>query len=224
MAHGLDGIETASTSAYELDGAGAFECIFARVNRLIVLLSSIALVAASLVLTYSVGSRYFFHFSTDWQDELSVFLIVGAVFMSSAAIQARRGHVAIEAIAAVLPPGVNRLRQLLVDIASFAFCAFFAWKSWTLLEEAWSEDYHSGSTWGPPLWIPYSLMAVGMTLLSIQLLLQVIPELRRTKAYFAHVEPQARRHGRTWSGHPRLARSTKGVDARDEPAHDGGET
>jgi len=96
MAHGLDGIETASTAAYELDAAGALERIFARVNQLIVLLSSIALVIASLVLTYSVASRYFFHFSTDWQDELSVFLIVGAVFMSSAAIQARRGHVAIE--------------------------------------------------------------------------------------------------------------------------------
>jgi TRAP-type C4-dicarboxylate transport system permease small subunit len=182
MAHGLDGVETASTASYELDAAGAFERTLARVNYVIVLLSSIALVIASLVLTYSVASRYFFHFSTDWQDELSVFLIVGAVFMSSSAIQARRGHVAIEAIVALLPPSVNRIRQLLVDIASFAFCAFFAWKSWTLLEEAWSEDYHSGSTWGPPLWIPYSLMAVGMTLLSVQILLQVIPELRRTRA------------------------------------------
>ncbi len=38
------------------------------------------------------------------------------------------------------------------------------------------DDYHSGSTWGPPLWIPYSLMTVGMTLLSMQLLLQVIDE------------------------------------------------
>jgi TRAP-type C4-dicarboxylate transport system permease small subunit len=65
---------------------------------------------------------------------------------------------------------------------SFAFCAYFAWKSWTLLEEAWTDNYHSGSTWGPPLWIPYSLMAVGMTLLSVQLLLQVIGFFRRDAA------------------------------------------
>jgi TRAP-type C4-dicarboxylate transport system permease small subunit len=144
-----------------------------------VLLSSIALVIAAFVLTYSVASRYFFHFSTDWQDELSVFLIVGAVFMSSAAIQARRGHVGIEAIVGLLSPGVNRVRQILVDIASLLFCGFFAWKSWILLEEAWVDNFHSGSTWGPPLWIPYSLMTIGMTLLSVQLLLQVIAQLRR---------------------------------------------
>jgi len=111
-----------------------------------------------------------------------VFLIVGAVFMSSAAIQAQRGHVAIEAIVVLLPPGANRIRQILVDIASLWFCAYFAWKSWALLAEAWTENYHSGSTWAPPLWIPYSLMTAGMMLLSLQLLLQVIGQLRRRPA------------------------------------------
>src|SRR5215475_2971130 len=176
MVHTLDAVETSRAPATVAGGVA--ERALALANRAIVLLSSIALVAASLVLTYSVVSRYFFHFSTDWQDELSVFLIVGAVFMSGAAIQAQRGHVAIEAIVGLLPARTNHIRQLVVDFASFAFCAFFAWKSWTLLDEAITENYHSGSTWGPPLWIPYSLMSVGMTLLSLQLLLQVVAQLR----------------------------------------------
>jgi TRAP-type C4-dicarboxylate transport system permease small subunit len=178
MAVGLDGIETESLAASSAGAASVADRILARVNQVIVLLSSVALVAAAFVLTYSVASRYFFHFSTDWQDELSVFLIVGAVFMSSAAIQARRGHVGIEAVASLLSPCANRIRQLLVDIASLVFCSYFAWKSWILLEEAWVDNFHSSSTWGPPLWIPYSLMTAGMTLLSIQLLLQVIGQLR----------------------------------------------
>jgi TRAP-type C4-dicarboxylate transport system permease small subunit len=181
--HGLDAVETATVAAAPAtDAASPVERALAAVNRVIVIVSSFALIIASGVLTYSVASRYFLHFSTDWQDELSVFLIVGAVFMSSAAIQARRGHVAIEAIVGLLPERANRVRQWLVDLASLVFCGFFAWKSWTLLDEAWTEDYHSGSTWGPPLWIPYSLMAVGMTLLSLQLLLQVVRPQARARS------------------------------------------
>ncbi len=156
--------------------------VLALVNRAIVLVSSIALVIASFVLTYSVVSRYFLHLSTDWQDELSVFLIVGAVFMSSASIQERRGHVAIEAIVGLLPARVNRVRQIIVDATSFVFCAFFAWKSWLLLAEAWTENYHSESTWGPPLWIPYSLMTVGMTLLAVELAMQIFVALTSSRA------------------------------------------
>lgn len=175
MAHGLDDVETAQPVAAPNAPA---DRVLAAINYLVVILSSVALVAASFVLTYSVVVRYFLKFSTDWQDEMSVFLIVGAVFMSSAAVQALRGHVAIETIVGLLPPRVNMVRQILVDVGSFTFCAFFAWKSWTLLDEAVEEGFHSGSTWGPPLWIPYSLMAVGMTLLSIQILLQVIHGVR----------------------------------------------
>jgi TRAP-type C4-dicarboxylate transport system permease small subunit len=175
MVHTLDAVETSPAPAAV--AGGPIGRALAVVNEAIVLLSSIALVIASFVLTYSVASRYFLHFSTDWQDELSVFLIVGAVFMSAASIQARRGHVAIDAIVGLLPAGVNRIRQIAVDCASFAFCAFFAWKSWMLLAEAWTENFHSDSTWGPPLWIPYALMTVGMTLLGVQLLMQVLVAL-----------------------------------------------
>jgi TRAP-type C4-dicarboxylate transport system permease small subunit len=178
MPHGLDLIEPEQTAAPLAGAAGPVERIIAALNQLIVIVSSVALLGASLVLTYSVVVRYFLKFSTDWQDEMSVFLIIGAVFMSAAAIQARRGHVAIEAIVGLLPPRVNRVRQIAVDIASFVFCGFFAWKSWILLDEAIVDNFHSGSTWGPPLWIPYSLMTVGMTLLGLQLLIQVVNELR----------------------------------------------
>ncbi len=174
MVHSLDAVETSPPTS---TAGGPVGRVLAFANAIIVLASSIALVFAAIVLTYSVASRYFLHFSTDWQDELSVFLIVGAVFMSAASIQARRGHVAIEAIVGLLPAGVNRIRLIVVDLASFAFCSFFAWKSWLLLDEAWTENFHSESTWGPPLWIPYSLMTVGMTLLGLQILLQIFTEL-----------------------------------------------
>jgi TRAP-type C4-dicarboxylate transport system permease small subunit len=177
MVHGLDNVEAEQGGPSVPDGP--VDRAVAAINRIIVILSSIALVLAGIVLTYSVVVRYFLKYSTDWQDEMSVFLIVGAVFMSAAAIQAQRGHIGIEAIVGLLPEGVNRVRIVLVDIASLVFCAYFAWKSVTLLHEALVDDYHSSSTWAPPLWIPYSLMTAGMILLSVQLLLQVVGGIRR---------------------------------------------
>jgi TRAP-type C4-dicarboxylate transport system permease small subunit len=141
-------------------------------NRAIVVLSSIALVVASCVLTYSVVLRYFSPEPTDWQDEFSVFLLIGVTFLSAAWVQSQRGHIGIEALAAILPPSVNRIRMLVVDMLSALFCAFFAWKSWTLLHEAWVEGYYSATSWAPPLWIPYLAMSAGMTLLTVQIVVQ----------------------------------------------------
>lgn len=179
MAHSLEEAGLENPRATEPVALGLPGRIVDRLNRLIVIVSSIALVVAAVVLTYGVVTRYFLHYSTDWQDEISVFLIVGSIFMSSAAVQARRGHVAIEAVSSLLSDNVNRWRLFVVDIATFAFCAFFSWKSWLLLEEAIVEGYRSSSTWQPPLWIPYSLMTAGMTLLSVQVLLQIIAQWRR---------------------------------------------
>lgn len=142
------------------------------VNQIVLALSMLALVLTSCVLTYSVVTRYFLKVATDWQDEAAVFMLVGATFMCTAYVQSLRGHVGIEALASILPTRVNRIRLIAVDIASTLFCSFFSWKSWALFHEAWSEGQTTSSSFAPPLWIPYGMMAVGMSMLAMQLFLQ----------------------------------------------------
>ena len=143
-------------------------------NNIIVVIAAVALIAACAILSYSVLGRALFHSANYWQDEAAVLLLVGATFLTSAYVQSKRDHVSIEAFVGLLSPLVNRIRLWLVDLASLIFCAFFAWKSWTLAHEAWVDGQVSNSMWSPPLAIPYVLMAVGMTLLCIQILLQII--------------------------------------------------
>ena len=150
------------------------------VNSAMMAMASIAVIVAAVVLSYSVIMRALFRAATYWQDEAASFLLVGATFLTAAFVQERRGHVGIEALAEILPARVNRMRMIFVDLASCAFCAFFSWKSWTLLHEAWVDGQVTSSTWGPPLWIPYSLMAVGMSLLTLQLALQFLIGASRT--------------------------------------------
>jgi len=180
MSHG-SGFEGDVNHSQKVTGSGILAActrLMTRFNEWIVGVSTLAMLAASIVLTLGVLLRYFLKVPTDWQDETAVFLIVGSIFMCGAFVQSYRRHVGIEVLASILPAGVNRGRLLVVDLCSLAFCAFFSWKSWTLLIEAIHEGQTTASSFGPPLWIPYGLMAVGMTLLSLQILLQIPTHLK----------------------------------------------
>ena len=181
MMHGpLPDQNERSTTASGNPFVAAIERSLALCNNIIVVIAAVALIAACAILSYSVLSRALFHSANYWQDEAAVFLLVGATFMTSAYVQGQRGHIGIEAFVGLLSPMVNRVRLWLVDVASLLFCAFFAWKSWTLAHEAWVDGQVSNSMWSPPLAIPYGLMAAGMTLLCVQILLQIAIPLMPT--------------------------------------------
>jgi len=180
MSHGfeLDELvaeEVAASSGRRATGPlAAVQRTMQMLNALITAAGGLALVAACAVLTLGVAMRYVLKFAIDWQDETTIFLIVGAVFLSAAAVQARRGHVAIEAVSALLPPRIERWRLLLVDLLSGVLCCFLTWKSTSQLHDSWTFNEHSISAWGPPMWIPYAFMTAGLALLCLQLALQIV--------------------------------------------------
>ena len=156
------------------------------VNRASVLLSSLALMGAALTITSTVVMRHLFHVPTDWQEELSAFLLVGATFMTTAAVQAGRGHVSIELVPNWLGPRGERVRRMVIDVCSLLFSVFFAWKSWSLCHEAWVEGQVTTTTWAPPLWIPYLVMSLGMSLLAVQIAIQLIASPGKGAAVGGH--------------------------------------
>lgn len=163
---------------------GAAQSVLTALNAVMAVLSSLALAVAGCVLTWEVIGRYFLHIGSDWQDEFSALLLIGATFGSAAWTQARRGHVAIDALAHVLSPRADAWRRWLADACAFAFCAYFGWKCFQLLMEAIDEGQISDSAWGPPLWIPYGSMTVGMALLALQILVQLLAGPRLGEARF----------------------------------------
>jgi TRAP-type C4-dicarboxylate transport system permease small subunit len=176
-AHGFEAQAPQAPALPSHRGVAVLAGVLNRINSMLLALSMAAMILTALVLSYSVVMRYFFKVATDWQDEAAVFMLVGATFFCAAYVQSFRGHIGIEALAGLLSPRVNRVRLIVVDLLSFLFCAFFSWKSWALFHEALVEGQTTSSTLAPPLWIPYSLMAFGMTLLSVQILVQLIGRL-----------------------------------------------
>jgi TRAP-type C4-dicarboxylate transport system permease small subunit len=182
VSHGFE-LEPAKGPAIPENAAlASFSLLLDRFNGLLLRLSMCAMIVTAVILTYSVVSRYFFKVATDWQDEASVFMLVGATFFCTAYVQAHRGHIGIEALASLLSPRVNAVRLFFVDLVSCLFCAFFSWKSWALCHEAYVDGQTTSSTFAPPLWIPYSMMALGMSILTLQILVQVLTHLTNRRS------------------------------------------
>ena len=144
------------------------------INKLMAYLSALLIVACALVLMYEVITRYVISHSNDWVIELCVFMLIAATFMAAAHTQNDRAHVGIEVLDEVMSAKATRWRLLFGDMLSLGFCVIVAFLSWEFFYEAWEQGWDSGSTWGPKLWIPYVFMALGMSLLSLQFVVQII--------------------------------------------------
>ena len=80
----------------------------------------------------------------------------------------------------------NRWRFLLGDVLSMLFCGVIAYLSWVYWHEAWDQGWETSSTWAPKLWIPYFFMALGMSLLVLQYIVQIVEGFTKPALHQQH--------------------------------------
>ncbi len=68
-------------------GSGGARRYLGLCNRVIIIYSALALIAACVILGFSVLTRALFNTATYWQAEAAVFLLVGATFVTAAYVQ-----------------------------------------------------------------------------------------------------------------------------------------
>ncbi len=136
-------------------------------------MAALCLVAAALIITEAVLARKIFGVSTIWQIEASVFLLIFTVFAGAAFVQKNEHHLNVDLIIIRFPPKVREIILIGVSVLSCVLAAVIAWYAWPMWWEALINREHSESLWGPPLWIPYLFLPLGMTLLFLQYIVYI---------------------------------------------------
>jgi len=135
--------------------------------------AALCLVAAAIIVTEAVVVRKILGISTIWQIEASVILLIFVVFAGAPFVQKNEHHLNVDLVIIHLPPRTREILLIMVSILSCFIAAILAWYAWPMWWEAVVGNQHSESLWGPPLWIPYFFLPLGMTLLFLQYIVYI---------------------------------------------------
>ena len=135
--------------------------------------AAISLVAAAIIVTEAVIVRKIFGVSTIWQIEASVFLLIFTVFVGAPFVQKNEHHLNVDLVIIHLSPRTREITLIIVSIITCLLAALLAWYAWPMWWESVVNNEHSESLWGPPLWIPYFFLPLGMTLLFFQYIIYI---------------------------------------------------
>lgn len=114
-----------------------------------------------------VISRFVFHFSIAWSEELARYMFLwGALFGASAACRNAQ-HGGIPMLVDKFPFGAQKLFELIVPVGTAAFLTCMGWQS----AMSASRSYTSGqvsSTTEIPVWVVNAIMAGAFFLASVR--------------------------------------------------------
>ena len=142
------------------------------------------LVASSIIVTEGVITRKLFSISAVWQIEASVFLLIYACFLGAAYAQMHEHHLNVDLVITHLSPKWGKITVIIAAMVSCLICGVIAWYSWPMWWKAVVHHEHSDSLWGPPLWIPYLSLPLGMSILFFQYIVYIarkIVSLKQSK-------------------------------------------
>ena len=135
--------------------------------------SQICLAALMLMVFREVIWRYIFDRPSIFSVEISEYILVFITFMSAAWILRSDRHVNMTAVTMRLPKKMQVYLDIVTSLMVMVFCVVLIWKGFRTVVMAYTGDYHSASLVNFPLWIAYSFIPVGSSVLVLQYLVRI---------------------------------------------------
>jgi C4-dicarboxylate transporter, DctQ subunit len=141
-----------------------------RVEKFIV---GVLALSATGVAFYGVISRYLLRKPPDWAEEIVIYLIIWAVFITASILAEEKGHVAATLIVDRFSPKTRRILAVFNGLIVFGFCAAVSVLGYKIVSAAYLNDERSLTALRFPVWIPYLSVAAGCTLVALRYALRV---------------------------------------------------
>lgn len=134
------------------------------IARFCAVLCGVALSLMAIGITVEIISRNFFGYSIQSTEELSGYLIVGVTFLGLVVAVHENGLFRVRFVLDKLPRGPRRALEAIFLILFAAFLLLIDYESIRLVIGSYRNDYVASTLLATPLYIPQSLIPLGLTL------------------------------------------------------------
>ena len=133
------------------------------------------LIALIMVLTcIDVASRTIFNRSLQGASELIILFLVALVFLGFAGAEAKGANFSVTILVRTLSRRTQVLLKILTTIVSLVAIGTLTWFSWTRAIASMASGEQSYGVISFPVWPSRLVIAVGLTMLVVQLLIELV--------------------------------------------------
>jgi C4-dicarboxylate transporter, DctQ subunit len=123
---------------------------------------------------YQIFGRYIDpRLAITWSDEVTVYLVVWAVFLASSQLVRTDGHVRPDLVLRLLKPGAQRLVEIFNCLVALSFCCGLVWLGYRIAFSAFTFDDRSSTGLAFPMWIYYAALPTGGLLMAGRYLIRL---------------------------------------------------
>ena len=147
----------------------------ARLSDGIILMSGIAVLAITLLISYDVLMRYFLDQPQLFVDELTSFLLVGVIFWGTAPTFLRGGHIRVDLLTNRLGSKLRRRMRIISLAIGIGFLAVVTYETAISAAVAYSLGRVS-AVMLYPLWVAMLFIPLGLALMVLFMALSLVRE------------------------------------------------
>lgn len=142
-------------------------------------ISTLLILAALGLTTYSVFMRYVIGSPPVWIDQLTGFLLVALIMFGVGEAYRHGNHIAIDLLTEDLPPRMRKLRWIWSDLCVLAFSVVLVLSTWETVEFAMAFGSYTAGSIQIASWIPQLPLLIGGVLLGLFAVARLIGHLQK---------------------------------------------